>query len=293
MNMKLLLVSSSLLVLAACGAEHRKDDFGPGSGSNGPDANQQFAPEVCDDMLDNDGDGLVDCHDPDCSGVGICPVCGQVENPEGTPIALPDGDSSGAMCSVDATCQANSPATPNCVFKECHASYNSVLNFIGFPMNSHLDDASKLLKVCAKLEHSWLRDMQIELIAPSGQSVALLKFMDRNGGEIYLGHANDADDASNPVPGVGYEYCWTNDATLTDMRSAPMENFGGHSVVPAGDYKPDVPFSVLQGADLNGMWQFRVTDLWLVDNGFLFEWNISFDPSLVSDCSGPIIGRQL
>lgn len=290
MNMKLLLVSSSLIAVVACGVERRKDNFGNGSG-NQPDASQQFAPEVCDDMLDNDGDGLVDCHDPDCSGIGQCPICGQVENPEGTPIALPDGVSSGAMCSVDATCAANSPATPNCVFKECHASYNSILNFVGFPMNSTLDDTSKLLKVCAKLEHSWLRDLQIELIAPSGQSVALLKFMDRTGGEIYLGHANDADNAQNPVPGVGYEYCWTG-AALTDMRSGPFETFGTSDVVPAGDYKPDVPFSVLQGADLNGMWQFRVTDLWGIDNGYLFEWDISFDPSLVSDCSGPIIGRQ-
>jgi subtilisin-like proprotein convertase family protein len=62
-----------------------------------------------------------------------------------------------------------------------------------------------------------------------------------------------------------------------------------HLTVPAGDYKPDVPFTALQGADLNGMWTFRVTDMYGVDNGFLFKWSINFDPSLVVDCSGPII----
>ncbi|MEO8553464.1 MAG: hypothetical protein ABI678_26000, partial [Kofleriaceae bacterium] len=168
MNTKLLLVSFSLVAMAACGAERRKDDFGDGSGSgNRPDAAQQFSPEVCTDMLDNDGDGLVDCHDPDCSGIDGCPVCGQVETQTGGSLALPDGISSGAMCSTDAQC-AGTPATPNCVFKECHASYNSVLNFVGFADGATLDDPSKLISVCAKLEHSYLHDLQIELITPTG-----------------------------------------------------------------------------------------------------------------------------
>ena len=28
--------------------------------------------EVCDDGIDNDGDGLVDCEDPDCAGSPEC-----------------------------------------------------------------------------------------------------------------------------------------------------------------------------------------------------------------------------
>ena len=56
-------------------------------------------------------------------------------------------------------------------------------------------------------------------------------------------------------------------------------------VVPAGNYLPDVDFSALQGAQLNGAWQFRITDLWQSDNGYLFDWSIQFDSSLVGDCS--------
>ena len=41
--------------------------------------------------------------------------------------------------------------------------------------------------------------------------------------------------------------------------------------------------------DIDGMWRFRVTDLWEIDNGYLFDWSIQFDPSLVTSCSGPII----
>ena len=32
-----------------------------------------------------------------------------------------------------------------------------------------------------------------------------------------------------------------------------------------------------------------VTDLWAEDNGFLFDWSIQFDSSLIADCSNPII----
>jgi hypothetical protein len=282
-------VAAPIAFTASCGPASRRDDFGNGSGH--PDATANFSPENCTDMIDNDGDGLTDCSDPDCSGIDGCPICGQVETLQGSGFALPDGVGEGFACSTDTQCTAASaPGAPNCVFKECHASYDGVLNFVGFGQGAVLDDTSKLLKVCAKLEHSWLRDMQIELIAPSGQSVPLKKFMDRTGGEIYLGHANDSDTAANPVPGVGYDYCWTAQATATTtMLNATMENWNEHDVVPAGDYMPDVPFTALQGATLNGMWDFRVTDLWPEDNGFLFDWTIEFDPSLVSDCSGPII----
>jgi hypothetical protein len=292
MTTKSLILSSSLLFAAACGPAARPDNFGDDDGSGHADASNTTSPENCTDMVDNDGDGLVDCHDPDCSGIDGCPVCGQVENPEGTGIVLPDGISSGSTCSVNADCPA---ATPNCLafsdstgsHKECHASYTSTLNFIGFPMGAKLTDTSKLLKVCATMEHSYLHDLMIELFSPSGQSVAMSKFVGRVGPEIYLGIPNDSDEG-NPMPGTGYQYCWTLGPTAT----ATMVNSGvgtPHLTVPAGDYMPDVPFTALQGADLNGMWTFRVTDMYGVDNGFLFKWTINFDPSLVVDCSGPII----
>jgi hypothetical protein len=296
MTTKSLILSCSLLFAVACGPAGRKDMFGDDDGSNGHvDAANTTMPEVCTDMVDNDGDGLVDCHDPDCSGIDGCPVCGQVENPEGAGIFLPDGISSGGSCSVDADCPA---ATPNCISfidtangntpkKECHASYTSTLNFIGFPMGAKLDDTSKLLKVCATLEHSYLHDLNIEMISPSGQSIGLQKFLGRVGPKLFLGVPVDADDA-NPQTGVGYDYCWTLGPTATSTMLMANMMQAAYPTVPAGDYKPDVAFTALQGADLNGMWTFRVTDMYAVDNGHLFKWSINFDPSLVVDCSGPI-----
>ena len=277
---------AAALGFVACGPAARGDDFGNGSGH--PDSSvSNTGPENCTDGIDNDGDGLVDCSDPDCSGIDGCPVCGQVETLQGSGIFLPDGISSGATCSTDAQC-AGTPATPNCVFKECHASYTSSLNFVGFGSGATLTDTTKLTKVCAKLEHSYLHDLQIELIAPGGQIVALHKFVGRVPPKIFLGIPVDNDD-DNPQIGVGYDYCWTMGPTATADLYDSATGPGAYPTVPAGDYQPMVPFTAFQGTPLNGTWTFRVTDLYEIDNGHLFDWTINFDSSLVSDCSGPII----
>ncbi len=295
-----------LMVAAACGPQKRDPGNGNGvdatGGGDSPQGQCNPTPEVCNDGVDNDCDGAVDCGDTDCSGVGNCPVCGKVDSPPVAPLALPDGISSGLTCSSDTDC---SGTTPNCIIakdttgaplKECHASYTSSLNFIGFPMNSTLTDPTKLLKVCVKIEHSYLHDLQLELLSPPDagnvrRKQVLNLFVGRTGPKIFLGEATNNDSAQSPVPGVGYEYCWNQVAT-TDMDTAgaaTTQMFGGWQQLPAGDYKPSSPFSVLQGAPLNGTWEMRVTDLYGVDNGFLFGWQITFDPSLVADCNGPII----
>lgn len=279
----------SFAVLAGCGPGTRDDGH---HGNGGVDA-PSIGPEICNDNFDNDEDGRVDCSDVDCSGVGDCPVCGMVNNPEATPLPLPDGVSSGTTCSTDAQCTS---ATPNCVASECHASYTSTLNFIGFPDGATLTDPSKLLKICVNMEHSWLRDLQMDLIAPNGNVFLLDKWYDRDTlEEIYLGNANDSDTESMPVPGTGMEYCWTPAGAAemidhTNGAAAPtMMMVSGHEILSPGDYKSTTPWSALAGTPLNGMWTMRVTDLWAIDNGFMFKWSIAFDPTLVQDCGGQII----
>jgi len=282
----LALVAVSAFVVA-CGPAPRPDN---GDDSVTPDAPARTCPdfptgEDCADGIDNDCDGRGDCSDVDCSGVGSCPVCGMVEAPQATPLALPDGVSSGTTCTTDADCTA---AAPNCVYNECHASYTSTLDFIGFPSGLTLTDPAQFLSVCANIEHSWMRDLQIDLITPDDRIVTLLPFVDRSGDEVYLGAANDGDSAASPVPGTGAQYCWTTAASL-GMLDAPTMDVGGNATLPAGDYRPSSPFSTMMGTPLNGAWTMRVTDLWGIDNGFMFNWTITFDPTLIADCAGPII----
>lgn len=282
----------------ACGPGTRQsgdddDGFGGVDSATCVDTGVEATPERCSDQVDNDCDGLADCSDQDCSGIGECPICGEVDTDEGTGIELPDGIV-GTTCSTDAQCTA---ATPNCVENECHDSYTSTLNVIGFGPNQVFDDVSIIESVCASMEHSFLRDVEIRLIAPGGQIVRLQKFLGRTGGEVYLGEANDCDE-SGPVAGTGEMYCWKPMATTQTMldyanssalASAPSCSGGTASQLPPGDYAAADPWTLFMGSPLNGEWKFVVTDLWPLDNGFLFDWTIKFNANAVADCSGPII----
>lgn len=295
------------VLFVACGPASR-NGAGDDDDDTKTDAHAQGSggPEICNNGIDDDGNGLIDCADPACSGIDGCPVCGVVDNPQSTPLPLPDTNQGNENPACTTMAQCTTSAAPNCVITGdtdpgdggpgfCAASYVDTLNFVGFAQGATLTDTSKLIAVCATMEHSWLRDLQIDLISPDGKLLPLRQFQGRDGGEIFLGHANDCDTDANPVPGVGYKYCWTATATQKLIDASPMETWsdtacdGPHQVVPAGNYLPDVGFSALQGAQLDGNWTFRVTDLWEEDNGYLFDWSIQFDPSLVSNCSGPII----
>jgi hypothetical protein len=223
---------------------------------------QVGSPEVCDDGIDNDCDGHVDCDDPDCSGVGNCPICGTVQHPLGTPLPLPDGEGAGPP-------------------------YTSKLNFTGFAPNQAITALSNLQSVCVTMEHSWLRDLQIELHAPSGQIVVLQQMLGQTGSELFMGIPNDNDDQV-PIPGTGWDYCWTPMATNAAMLTYANTHPAVHTM-PAGDYQAAGGWAPIIGATLNGDWEIFVQDKWASDNGTIFKWTISFDPSIVQDCSGPVI----
>ncbi|MEO8840020.1 MAG: hypothetical protein ABI704_00525 [Kofleriaceae bacterium] len=282
-------------VAFACGPSGRSDTFGNGAdGSTGSGSSDCSAPEntpaTCSDGIDNNCNGVIDCADPSCSGIGMCPVCGMVEHPTGSPVALPDGII-GSTCQTSTTC---APATPNCVESECHASYVSTLHFGGFGSTQLLTAPSNIVSVCVNISHEWSRDVEISLQAPSGQLIRLQKFLGRMGGEIYLGHPADTDGDGTGTE-QGADYCWKPTATNPPMldyvnnNSGVMMTYDGHPELPPGDYASADPWTMLVGATLNGNWQIVVTDLWPIDAGVIHQWSIAFDPSIVQDCSGPII----
>ena len=263
---------AAIALLAGCGPDSRTNNPG---GADAPPVTTVDAPPIgpcvaapeaaaCGDMVDNDCDGITDCRDPDCSGVGACPVCGVVSRPLGTPLALPDGNSGTGV------------------------AYTSTLNFTGFGANQTFTAGTDLQYVCVKIEHSYVRDLQIDLVAPDGKLVELSKFLGRDPAiEQFLGEPNDSDSGSSPVPGVGYRYCWSADATRAPMLEFANAN-PGVKTLPATAYRPSTPFTNLIGSKLNGGWTLKVTDLWAIDNGFIFEWTIAFNPSLLTECPPPI-----
>lgn len=250
--------------LAACGpsvsGSDDDDTAGDDDGTGGGDVDAgPCTPtvEVCDNLVDDDCDGRYDCDDPECATAGGCSNanCGTLESPEAS-LALPD----------DGT-----------------TAFTSSLNFTGFTPGQVLPDISKLLGVCVTMEHSWIRDLQMEVSCPTGQNVILNMFLGQTGGQVYLGVPNDTD-GTTPVPGTGYDYCWAPNAVNPPMLEYANAN-PLTGTLPAGDYRSSSPMNVLEGCVLNGNWTIKVFDMWPIDNGFIFKWWLKFDASLVEDCA--------
>jgi subtilisin-like proprotein convertase family protein len=114
-------------------------------------------------------------------------------------------------------------------------------------------------------EHSYMGDLTITLICPSGQGVLVHQ---QGGVGTFLGVPVD-NDALPDDPGIGFDYWWEPGAT----NGTWVDNAGG-ATLPSGVYESVQPFTNLNGCPLNGTWSIEVCDLWASDNGFIFEWSI-------------------
>ncbi len=159
------------------------------------------------------------------------------------------------------------------------AAYVTSLHFTEFSPGQVLTDISQLTGICVNMEHSWMRDLEISLTCPNGTTVILHNFAGQLGGSVFLGEPNENDEgAPVPIPGVGYDYCWTPDATAgTWLEYANANNPG---TLPPGDYNSYEPLDNFVGCPLNGEWSISVQDLWAIDNGFIFSWSIGFAPEV-------------
>lgn len=155
----------------------------------------------------------------------------------------------------------------------------STIQVDAFPDGAILENANQLKNICVNLEHSWMRDLNITLTAPNGNTILLHDHPGQTGGQVYLGEPID-NDGGFPMVGVGYDYAWANDApnpTWIEYANATQV-----STLPADVYSSFEPFSNLIGTPLNGNWTLTITDLWASDNGFLFYWSVLFDEAEIT-----------
>ncbi|MBI4645621.1 MAG: T9SS type A sorting domain-containing protein [Bacteroidia bacterium] len=146
------------------------------------------------------------------------------------------------------------------------ASYFASFIIDAFPSNLTITDTNQLAGICANMEHSYLGDLIIQLICPSGQTMTLIPYPSGCGG-TFLGEPIDNDMIIDP--GVGYEYCWTPLSTNGTFQ----DNCGGWgTTLPSGDYEPLDTWTNLLGCSFNGTWALKVTDNLASDNGFIFGW---------------------
>jgi len=153
--------------------------------------------------------------------------------------------------------------------------YKTNVFFTEFSPGQIMVSPTDLESLCVTMEHSWVRDVEITLTCPNGQSIILHDHPGNFGGEVFVGEPNDNDNIF-PIPGLGYAYCWVNNAPNPTWIQYANALPGGIGTIPAGDYSTFQPISNLVGCPLNGEWTLAVTDWWPIDNGFIFNWSLKF-----------------
>ncbi len=129
---------------------------------------------------------------------------------------------------------------------------------------------SEFLKIFANIEHSFVSDVWIYIQCPNGQEAEINYYSTSNPcSGNYFGEPDHSDDCN---PGVGYDYCWTMNATIS--HTDWCDSVGG--TIPSGDYLPTGTFDDLVGCPLNGEWSLVFIDESSIDDGTLFGWGIGF-----------------
>ena len=172
-------------------------------------------------------------------------------------------------------------------------TYSTTIDISGFGAGEVLDDMSQLQQICMTMEHSYLGDLEIEIVAPSGEAVVLKQYPGGGScdlGEPFASGPVDGDDSDLTDPGIGFEYCFNAtpifgtmvDETDTYFHTIPASTGGTYTddYLPAGSYESFEPLDGLLGATLDGTWTLNVTDNLALDNGYIFNWNIALTSDL-------------
>lgn len=148
----------------------------------------------------------------------------------------------------------------------------------GFAAGTTIQNVNDIQDICLEMEHSFIGDIVVILTCPNGQNVVMHQ---QGGGGVNLGEPIQADnvDCNDPATqGIPYQYCFTPTATDTWVSAIA----GGQAVansLPAGNYASIQPLSNLVGCPTNGVWTLSVIDNWASDDGVLFSFGLTLDPS--------------
>jgi PKD repeat protein/subtilisin-like proprotein convertase family protein len=177
--------------------------------------------------------------------------------------------------------------------------YTTTLNVEGLSQATMMSP-SDLQSICINMEHSFLGDLEMKLIAPDGTELILKERFNANDGNSCdlgepIARAPKDGPSNNTDPGVGYDYCFTHTpiyGTMVGESTNYVRDYTdgqGNSYtdkyLPEGSYTPYQPFLNLIGVPLNGEWTIWVKDHLPQDNGWIFHWTISFS----TDREGDII----
>lgn len=157
------------------------------------------------------------------------------------------------------------------------AVYNTCISVTCFDPSATLTDISQIADICMNIEHSYSGDLFMKIISPNGQEAILKDYP--GGGGTFLGDAND-DGTTNP--GIGLDYCFAMDGTVTLLNAPTITapSSPAYITFAPGTYLPEESFAQLIGSPLNGQWCIEIVDNLAVDNGYIFSWELNFNDNL-------------
>lgn len=197
--------------------------------------------------------------------------------------------------------------------------YYSPVTFTAFAPNATIQSADDILYVRIKMEHSYIGDVYIALTCPNGQRAKIMNKYGSSGSSqcsayipvpwgwqmnsgvtssAFFGIAFDNSNGCDPNDhlnqmGQPWNYCWSNNTSngyqyangfgyvyeTVNVHNGSVDSTNTLNMTNV--YHPDEPFSSLIGCPMNGQWAITVIDGWGADNGWITEWEMALDPSLV------------
>jgi subtilisin-like proprotein convertase family protein len=176
-------------------------------------------------------------------------------------------------------------------------SYSTSITTNCYSPSATVTSATDITSICLNMEHSYSGDLSMSIACPNGQSTSIITYSSGTGSaNLGIPWATGTVDlnSGNTTPGTGANYCFSMTGG-TAWASSPVTggtfpNGNGpgtysDSYIPAGTYTPMQSFAGLVGCPLNGSWTITVTDNLSSDNGYIFNWDITFNSALFSAAS--------
>ena len=160
------------------------------------------------------------------------------------------------------------------------ASYNTSLYVFEEGLDTVTAEIIEDISICVIIEHSYARDIEVNIICPDGTTVNLVEQV-TSGGEVFLGEPFEDDEIEEPISGIGYQYCWT--ASATNGTWIEFMNTNNPTTLPIGDYNAAEDLNNLVGCPFSGEWTLQVRDWWGIDNGFIFGWSIEIGSNILEE----------
>jgi len=91
-------------------------------------------------------------------------------------------------------------------------SYSSSITYDFFDADQILENCNDFFGVFVNMEHSYMGDLGLTITCPNGTVVDLVSYPN-GGGNTFLGEPVDDNTTDNLIPGVGYDYVWSPNAT--------------------------------------------------------------------------------